>query len=63
MMLRHRGVVAETILGPVDALKLRSCATLFLRAAGVPGVFDQVLAEFYHGQPCALTVSALGRAE
>ena len=52
-MLAHPHRSAEDILGPVDALKLRSSATLF-EAAGAP-VMDRVLATFYGGERCAAT--------
>jgi uncharacterized protein (DUF1810 family) len=38
---------AEEIFGPIDALKLRSCMTLFHRAAPDETVFAQVLDRFY----------------
>lgn len=43
---------AEQIFGGVDALKLRSCLTLFLRAApaGEP-LFGQVLGQYFGGIP------------
>jgi uncharacterized protein (DUF1810 family) len=40
---------AETILGPIDALKLRSCMTLFQRAAPEERLFADVLMRFYGG--------------
>jgi len=57
-MLLHPERSAEAILGPVDALKLRSSATLF--AAAAPGsaaaqVMGRVLATFYGGERCAAT--------
>ena len=57
-MLTHRGTPPETILGPVDALKLRSCATLF-EAAGTDPVFRGILDAFYAGERCPLTVAEL----
>jgi len=45
------GRTAEQIFGGIDALKLRSCATLFLRADPGQPVFDQVLARYFDGQP------------
>jgi uncharacterized protein (DUF1810 family) len=39
------------ILGPVDALKLRSSITLFSRAAPEDELFPRVLAKFYAGEP------------
>jgi uncharacterized protein (DUF1810 family) len=41
---------AEAILGPVDAMKLRSSMTLFAAAAPDPAPFDAVLARFFHGE-------------
>jgi uncharacterized protein (DUF1810 family) len=38
------------VLGPVDAMKLRSSATLFARAAGDP-VFHQLLDRYFDGVP------------
>lgn len=51
---------AERVLGPVDALKLRSCATLFARAAPTQPAFARVLARFYDGvaDPATLTLLA-----
>ena len=46
-----RGRTAEQILGPIDAMKLRSCATLFLRAEPAETVFQRVLDEFFDGGP------------
>jgi uncharacterized protein (DUF1810 family) len=42
---------AEQIFGGIDALKLRSCATLFHRADPAQPVFADVLARFFDGQP------------
>lgn len=42
---------AEQIFGGVDALKLRSCATLFHRAAPQEPVFAEVLDRFFDGRP------------
>lgn len=41
---------AEAILGPVDALKLRSSATLFEAAAEDPAPFAAVLDRFHGGE-------------
>lgn len=58
-LLAHRGVAAETILGPVDALKLRSSMTLFDRAAeGRMAEFPAVLAAFHDGMRCPVTMAA-----
>lgn len=53
----HEDLDAESIMGPVDALKLRSSATLFLRA-GAPEM-QKVLDRFYDGKGCALTLAEL----
>ena len=57
-MLENAGAPAESVLGPVDAMKLRSCATLF-RAAGGGEIFDRLLAEFYDGEADPETLRAL----
>ncbi len=45
------GRTAVQIFGPVDALKLRSSMTLFLRTAPDEPLFQQVLDRFFDGQP------------
>ena len=45
------GRSAEQILGEVDALKLRSCVTLFMHAAPGEPVFGQVLDRYFDGIP------------
>ncbi|MEO8282849.1 MAG: DUF1810 domain-containing protein [Pseudarthrobacter sp.] len=47
----HTGRSAVDILGGVDAKKLRSSMTLFLRAAPGETVFKTVLAQFFDGEP------------
>jgi len=42
---------AEQIFGGVDALKLRSSITLFMRAAPSEPVFGQVLDQYFGGEP------------
>ncbi|MDW4548210.1 DUF1810 domain-containing protein [Defluviimonas sp. D31] len=60
-LLRHDDRPAEAILGPIDALKLRSSATLFREAAtGETAVLMQSLLDRFHGgQPCRRTLEAL----
>ncbi|RVT83389.1 DUF1810 domain-containing protein [Rhodobacteraceae bacterium CCMM004] len=58
-MLAHRGVAPEAVLGPVDALKLRSSASLFAAVPGAPEVFAGILAAFYGRQPCPRTLAML----
>ena len=51
---------AEEILGPIDALKLRSCLTLF-DAVQAGGLFDRALAIFYDG-PDEQTLALLSQS-
>ena len=53
---------AEEIFGPIDALKLRSCMTLFHRAAPDESVFAQVLDRYYGGAADWATDARLGAA-
>ncbi len=46
---------AAEILGPVDAMKLRSSMTLFAQAAPDEPVFREVLERYFDGQPDAAT--------
>jgi uncharacterized protein (DUF1810 family) len=50
-----QGESTEEILGGIDAQKLRSSMTLFMRAAPDEPVFAQVLELFYDNQPDPLT--------
>ena len=47
------------VLGPVDALKLRSSMTLFARAELGEPVFRQVLEQYYHGAEDPATLALL----
>jgi uncharacterized protein (DUF1810 family) len=49
VVLATRGRTAEEIFGSLDAMKVRSCMTLFHRAAPDEPVFAQVLNRFYRG--------------
>jgi uncharacterized protein (DUF1810 family) len=51
---------AEEILGPVDAAKLRSSMTLFLRAAPDEPLFGRVLDRFFAGSADPRTDELLG---
>ena len=61
-LLAHRGQGAETILGPVDAIKLRSSMTLFEAVADDPAPFAAVLHAFYGDarDPATLRLLAAG---
>lgn len=58
-LLTQTDLTAEEIFGPVDAMKLRSCMTLFDVVRG-DDVFGQVLKVFCDGQPCTTTVQMIG---
>jgi len=51
VLANHAEQSAEDIFGGIDARKLRSCMTLFLRAAPGETVFKTVLAQFFDGEP------------
>lgn len=62
-LLSHEGLAAEEIMGSVDALKLRSSATLFASADpdGETGRRMRALIErYYGGEPCGPTLELLG---
>ena len=59
-MLGHEGRSATSILGDVDAMKFRSCLTLFDVVSDAPdNLFRQALDRFYGGQPDATTLALL----
>ena len=58
-LLEHPARSAEEILGPVDALKLRSSMTLFAAADPEEAVFAGVLEAFYGGEPDPATEALL----
>ena len=60
-LLAHPDRSAETVLGGIDALKLRSSMTLFaLAATGSEPVFQEVLDTFFAGERDPRTVRLLG---
>ena len=58
-MLSHRAWSAQRILGSVDALKFRSCLTLFAEVAPQHRCFKEALAVFYDGQPDEITLKLI----
>jgi uncharacterized protein (DUF1810 family) len=58
-LLSAGGKSAEAILGPVDAMKLRSSMTLFAAAAPGGGAFRDVLDRYFGGAPDEATLSRL----
>jgi uncharacterized protein (DUF1810 family) len=59
-LLATQGRSAEEMLGSIDAVKLRSSMTLFLRAAPDEPSFQAVLDRFYDGRPDSATDAILG---
>jgi len=62
LLLQHVGRPAEDILGDIDALKFRSCLTLFLEASGSESdrtLFLGALDAFYGGYPDERTTTLL----
>jgi uncharacterized protein (DUF1810 family) len=57
----HSLISAEQILGGIDAIKLRSSMTLFVRAAPEEAVFGRVLELYFAAVPDAATESLLAR--
>jgi uncharacterized protein (DUF1810 family) len=67
-LLECAGIVAATknrtapqIFGAIDAQKLRSSMTLFMRAAPDQPVFQEVLDRYFEGQPDSATDELIGR--
>jgi uncharacterized protein (DUF1810 family) len=51
ILAETRGRTAEQIFGDIDAMKLRSSVTLFLRADPGEPVFARVLDQYFDGSP------------
>jgi uncharacterized protein (DUF1810 family) len=60
--VRVEGKSAEEIFGGIDAMKLRSSATLFALVAEPGSVFERLLAKFYRGSRDPRTLELLGTA-
>jgi uncharacterized protein (DUF1810 family) len=58
-----QGLTAEQIFGSIDARKLHSSMTLFLRAAPEEALFEQILAQYFGGVPDAATDRLLGNPD
>lgn len=53
----------EDVMGNIDAMKLRSCLTLFDRVEGPGSVFGQALDKYFDGEPDARTLELLAQAQ
>ena len=58
-LLELDGSDPVAVMGGIDALKLRSCMTLFSRARNTDPVFQAVLNKYYGGEPDRLTLEML----
>jgi uncharacterized protein (DUF1810 family) len=61
-ILAHSDRRAADILGDVDAMKFRSCLTLFAEVAPSERTFAEALDVFYQGKRDAETLRILGSA-
>lgn len=60
LMLTHEGrFTPDEVLGHIDALKLRSCLTLFERAVPEELLFSEALEDLYHGERDPQTLKIL----
>lgn len=57
-LLEHAVCSAEEIFGDLDAMKVRSCMTLF-DIVSPDDIFDEVLNKFYDSKRCNLTIRML----
>ena len=58
-VLPHAAAGAEAVFGDIDAMKFRSCLTLFEFVADEPAVFAEALEAFYGGERDRLTLDLL----
>ena len=55
----HKGLSATAIFGSLDAMKFRSCLTLFAEADGQPSIFIRALGQFFDHQRDPRTLQLL----
>ncbi|MCX7666534.1 MAG: DUF1810 domain-containing protein [Gemmataceae bacterium] len=60
-LLELENRTARQMFGPIDSLKLRSCATLFARACPQNRIFQRVLDRYYEGQPDPKTLELISQ--
>lgn len=60
LVIAVEGKSAEQILGQLDALKFRSCLTLFAAAVSDNEIYQRALDKYFAGVADPLTVQALG---
>lgn len=59
----HEGPSAVAILGDIDALKFRSCLTLFARVESEGSPFHEALGKYYSGVEDPATIAILARQQ
>ena len=57
-LLQHKDKSAFEIFGTIDAVKVRSCMTLFDVVEPI-SIFDDILSSFYHNERVELTLNKL----
>ena len=58
VLLEHKDKTALSILGNVDAIKVRSCMTMF-DFLSPNDIFADVLLSFYNGERCKITLEVM----
>ncbi|MDX1744272.1 MAG: DUF1810 domain-containing protein [Ruegeria sp.] len=61
LLLAHKGTDPESILGKIDAKKLRSSMTLFAAVPDAPAECQDILDTFYGGSVCKRTQEILNQ--
>ena len=59
-LLAHEERTAEEIFGDLDAMKVRSCMTLF-DIISPEDIFSEVLRRFYSNTRCEITIAMLSK--
>ena len=58
----HKGLRADRIFGSLDAMKFKSCLTLFAAAAGSESIYSQALGHFFAGRQDQRTLELLAQS-
>lgn len=61
LLLKAKGVSAQEVFGEVDAMKLRSCLTLFEAVSPQTAVFQECIDRYFSGERDPLTQELLAR--
>ncbi len=61
-LLDHSGDYAERIFGSLDAMKVKSCMTLF-DIVSPHDIFEEVLETFYEGERCKATLQRVANGQ